>query len=271
MGYASLADVTLAPTMPGIDVSGDEARERLIEAARLANIGRIVPSVAHQMSTPLAAIALRAESLEHSLMDPARPAPAEKLQRYLKAIAEETQRCKTLLSTLQAFARRPAAATAGVELAPLCRSAVLLVQHEAMRRQVELKLELAEPLPAVAGHGERIGQALLALLLNAIDASPSGGTVELRALGEGNAVVIGVSDEGEGLSEQAIAQLYQPLASTRPPDRAPGLGLMSCRAIAEAHGGTIAWQSLGPRGCRFSLRLPAEGRRGEGEDDGEPG
>jgi len=248
--------VTL-PGMPELSLSGEETRERLLEAARLANVGRIVPSVAHEMSTPLAAIALRAESLEGALGDPQRPAPAEKLTRYLQAIGEETQRCKLLLSTLQEFARRPDATPGPIDLAALCRAALRLVHHEAMRGQVQLRLELQEPLPAIDGHSVRVGHALLSLLLNAIDASPSGAAVVLSAAADAGGVVVSVADEGAGLAEAARARLFEPLASTHPPDRAPGLGLMACRAIAEAHGGSVTFAPGGARGCRVELRLPS--------------
>jgi len=243
--------------MPELQLSGEEARERLLEAARLANVGRIVPSLAHEMSTPLAAIALRAESLEGALADPERPAPVEKLARYLRVIGEETQRCKLLLSTLQEFARRPEATPGPVDLAPLSRAAIRLLHHEAMRRQVELKLELQEPLPAISGNSVRIAHALVSLLLNAIDASPTGAAVVLAAAADASGVVFSVADEGKGLDEEARARLFEPLASTHPPDRAAGLGLMACRTIAEAHGGTIAFAPAGSRGCRVELRLPS--------------
>jgi two-component system NtrC family sensor kinase len=244
--------VTLSPGKDVVAV--DEASARLLEAARLASVGQVVPSVAHQLSTPLAAISLRAESLEQSLADRGGPSP-EKLQRYLKAIGEETERCKAILQALREFARRPEPAPHAVRLEPLCRQAALLVQHEAMRRQVVLQVELAEPLPEVRVQAVRLGQAVLALLLNAIHASPPGGRVVLAAAADRAFVVVSVTDEGEGPNEEARARLYEPLASTRPPDEAPGLGLMACRAIVEAHGGTLAWELLGSRGCRFTLRL----------------
>jgi signal transduction histidine kinase len=243
--------------MPEQGSAGDEAGARLLEAARLANVGRLVPSFAHQVSTPLAAIALRAESLERALADPERPAPPDKLRRYLHAIGEETQRCKLLLSTFQEFSRRPEPLPGPVLIQPLCRSAVVLVEHEAMRRQVELRLELADDLPVVRGRTVWLGQALLALLLNAIEASPSGASVRLAAHAAEGEVVLSVSDEGGGVSEQIRARLFEPLASTNAPDAAAGLGLMACRAIAQAHGGSVAWEPLSPRGSRFELRLPA--------------
>jgi signal transduction histidine kinase len=252
--------------MPEACFSGEETRQRLLEAARLANLGRIVPSVAHDLSTPLAAIALRAESLEATLAAPPTPASAEKLARYLKAIGEETRRCKLLLAALQDFARRPDPQAAPIELAALCRNAFRLVQHEAMRKQVELKLELHEPLPAPSGQAAGVGQALLALMLNAIDFSPAGAAVVVDLAAAAGEVVIAVVDQGPGLAEPVRARLFEPLVSTHPPARAAGLGLMACRAIAEAHGGAVMVKDASP-GCRVELRLPVRGRR-EGGTDG---
>lgn len=246
----------------------DEKRERLIEAARLSNIGRIAPSFAHQLSTPLAGIALRAESLTHAFGDTGRPADPERIQRYLLAIGSETERCKALLQALQAFARPPDPAPQTVDLALLCRQAVLLVQHEAMRRQVSVALDLADALPPLRGQAARLGQALLSLLLNAIAASPQGGSVRLVAGAEGGAARVSVIDEGDGPSEAARAALFEPFASTRPPDQGVGLGLMASRAVAEAHGGALAWDPSGARGCRFTLRLPLGGPGSVEDRDG---
>ncbi len=88
----------------GIVLDG-ETRERLLEASRLATLGRLLPSVVHQLSTPIAAIALRVEGLERTVASPETPASREKAQRYLLAMGEETQRCRDLLSALRDFSR----------------------------------------------------------------------------------------------------------------------------------------------------------------------
>jgi signal transduction histidine kinase len=245
--------------MPEVNLSGEDARERLLEAARLANVGRVVPAVAHDLSTPLAAIALRAESLDNALAGPPSPAAQDKLVRYLKAIREETERCKTLLATLQEFARRPGPAAAPVDLASLCRDAVRLVRHEAMRRQVELRVELQPALPSPHAHAPRLGHAVLSLLLNAIEASASGAVVVLAVAAEADGVLISVADGGKGLSDEARARLFEPLASTHPPDRAAGLGLMAGRSIAESYGGSLSLAAGVPAGTRAELRLPLRG------------
>lgn len=244
-----------------------ELRERLLEAARLSTVGRLLPSVAHEMSTPLAAIALRAESLEH-ILDPERPGSAEKTRRYLQAIGDETRRVRDLLAALREFAGHLDPSPSKVDLGSLCRSAGRLVHHEAMRGQVEVTIEVDDALPAVRGQRLRLGQAILCLLLNGVHASPTGARVSLEARRVSDAdALIRVTDEGEGLGERVRERLFEPFASGRAPDRGLGLGLMATRLVAEAHGGVLIWESTPGRGSCFTLRLPAEGRREEAETD----
>jgi signal transduction histidine kinase len=236
-----------------------ETRQRLVEAARLATVGRLVASVVHQMSTPLAAISLRAESLEQSVVDPDRSNSSEKTLRYLHAIGEETARCKELLAALREFGGPLDPGAEPVDMAALCRSAVLLVRDEGLRRQLDFKLDLAERLGRVHGRKGRLGQAVLALLLNAIDASPQGARVTIEARGAAPAdVIISVSDEGSGIPEEARDSMFWPFVSTRSPDHGAGLGLTASRAVAEQHGGTLEADSSA-RGSRFVLRLPTRG------------
>lgn len=237
-----------------------EFRARLVEAARLSTLGRLVPSVVHQISTPLAAIALRAESLEAGAADSERGIAPEKLQRYLRAIGEESRRCQQILAALREFAGRVAPGTEGVNVEALCRSAAQLVRDEAMRRQVEVVLDLETALPEVRGQRSRLGQAFLALLLNAVDASQPGSRVLVEARTEpGRKVVLSVSDEGEGLTDAVARALFEPFNSGRSPDEGIGLGLMASRIVAEMHGGSLEWETTLGRGSRFVLRVPVDG------------
>lgn len=215
----------------------------------------MVPSFTHQLATPLASIALRAESLEHAGDERAGlGASADRLQRYLGAILQETQKCKELLSTLQQFARPSELANDPVDVNDLCRGATLLVRHEAMRRQVELHLELASPLPPVWGRRGALGQGILALLLNAVDASPPAGRVDVETRLDGQVVELTVADAGERGAERASSL---------------GLGLRAAREIAAEHGGSMAIDEAEPGG-RIVFRLPLRGaapHAGEQSDD----
>lgn len=244
----------------GLSALDPELRERLVEAARLSTLGRLVPSVVHQISTPLAAIALRAESLEAGAADPGRGVEPEKLLRYLRAMGDESRRCKEMLAALREFAGRATQATEGVGLDRLCRSAAQLVRDEAMRKQVEVVLDLEGALPEVRGQKGRLGQAVLALLLNGVDTSPPGARVLVEARAEaGGVVVLTVTDEGEGLPDDVVRTLFEPFRSGRSPEEGIGLGLMASRVVAEEHGGSVEWESTLGRGSRFVLRIPVDG------------
>jgi signal transduction histidine kinase len=226
-------------------------RGRLVEAARLAAIGRLLPSLAHQLSTPLASIALRAESL-------AKPAeagaPAGRSERYLQAIVADTGRCKELLGLMRDFARPPDGGGEPVDLNAVCRGAARVVAHEAMRRQVEVAVEAEDELPKVAADEVRLRGAVLGLVLEAVDASPAGGRVTVETRVDEGAVVVAVTDQGEPVAEQDRERLFEPFSSARPGRL--GLGLMACRAVAEAHGGTVEVEAPPGGGSRLTLRLP---------------
>jgi signal transduction histidine kinase len=239
--------------------------ERLIEAARLATVGRLLRPVAHELSTPLAAIALRAESLERSAAESVVGPGIEKIRRYLKSMTEESQRCRELLSTLREFASGAEAGTASVDLVALCRGAARLLAHEAMRRQVEIGIDGPAAAP-VRGQTHSLAQAVLVLVLNAVDASPQGGKVAVvvrPAVGE---VSVSVEDQGEGIPESIRERLFEPFVSGRDVARGLGLGLMACRAIARRHGGSVEWRSNPTRGTCFVLRLPAGAAQRSGEE-----
>jgi hypothetical protein len=238
----------------------DDEWERLMEAARLATLGRLVRSFVHGLSTPLAAIALRAESLERLMAageTASTAAGADKASRYLRAMADECQRCRDLLATVREFAGRPETATSAVDLAALCRSVARLVADEAMRRQVEVEVAVVSPtLPPLPAQRHLLGHAVLSLVLNAIDANPPGGKVRIEVRGGVDETSVAVEDEGSGVAESVRERLFAPFASSRPPADGQGLGLAACRAIAERHGGSIESSPRPGRGSRFVLRLP---------------
>ncbi len=239
------------------------ARERLIEAARLAAVGRLLPALAHQLSTPLASIALRAESLESSGREAVAP-PSERTERYLHAIVDDTASCKELLGHMRDFARPLREGREPVDLNAVCRGAARLVLHEGMRRQVEVRLELADALPPLVGQDARLRGAILCLVLNAIDASSAGGRVTVETSAPAGKIVVAVLDEGEGVAEADRPRLFEPFFSTRP--HGLGVSLMACRLVAEAHGGTVEVETSPGRGSRFTLSFPHHDREAIGPE-----
>lgn len=244
------------PVVSEIGLHGEQW-ERLLEGARYAAVGRLLRSLMHELSTPLAAIALRVESLERlALGTEASAAASDKARRYLKAMSEECQRSREILATIREFVGPSEAGSASVDLAALCRGAARLVAHEAMRKQVEVEVVALE-LPPLAGQRHRLAQAVLALVTNAVDACPPGGKVRLEVVRGVDEVSVAVEDEGDGLAEAVRTHLFEPFASSRPPAEGLGMGLAACRAIAEGHGGSLDHGPRPGRGTRFVLRLPS--------------
>ena len=262
--------VTLSPLSwqhdrPGVVVILKDVTEfrdqqaRLELAHRLSDIGRLAGGVAHEISTPLASIALRAESLLRHAQDGrllAVDAFAD-FQRYLKTIEDETFRCKRIIGALLEFSRprRPEVLTSDLNI--LAEKAASLVSDQMKAKQVSLKLELAPTLPPVMIDPAQLREALIALLLNALDACERGGavTVATRALADKRVCLV-VTDNGAGIPPENLDKVVTPFFTTKPIGHGTGLGLSICDGVVRAHGGQMRLESLVGKGTSVSLELP---------------
>ena len=249
-----------------------EQQERLLQAARLADIGLLAAGVAHEINTPLASIALRAESLLRSAEDPQLQAVEsfKNFPRYLKTIDEEIFRCKKIIGALLEFSRSRKPEVKEVDLNLLAEKATDLISHQMKLKQVALGLHLEPKLPAIQADDGQLRQALLALLMNALDATRAQGRVEIETRRESpGQVSLTVSDDGAGIPRENIDKIFNPFFTTKPLGQGTGLGLAICHGVVTAHGGEIRVESEPGQGTRFSLVLPihapdaaaAKGRR----------
>ena len=236
-----------------------EQQERLLQAARLADIGQLAAGVAHEINTPLASIALRAESLLRSASDPRLQAidSFKNFGRYLKTIDEEIFRCKKIISALLDFSRVRKPEVRETDLNGLAEKASDLVGHQMRLKQVALELRLDPDLPRVPADDGQLRQAIIALLMNALDATSGGGRVEVSTRREGDgAVSLTVADDGPGITPEHLGKIFSPFFTTKPVGQGTGLGLAICHGIVTAHGGEVRVESEAGRGARFSLVLP---------------
>ena len=228
--------VALAAALRDTQASILSEREKRRQAERLALLGKMAASLAHEVRNPLAAIRLHAQLLERSL------APAD--QASAGMIVAETGRIESLVCQWLGFAKPGSLAMGPVDITALATETADALRPRAAHSQVEIRVETdADATDArVSGDAERLRQVLGNLLLNAIQAMPQGGTVELRVTAQG----VDISDEGHGFSAAALEHFGEPFHSER--EGGMGLGLAVSKEIVEAHGG----------------RLNAENRRGGG-------
>jgi two-component system NtrC family sensor kinase len=272
--YAALSSVHDVTTSPLLDDGGGvqgvvvtlkdvgprrNQQERFLRSARLADIGQLAAGVAHEINTPLASIALRAESLLKTAEDPRLLAidSFKNFPRYLKTIDEEIFRCKRIIGSLLDFSRVRKPEVKDSDLNALAERAAELVGHQMKLKQVTIALHLDRDLPRVPADEGQLRQALLALLMNALDATPAGGHVEIETSREGDdAVALTVADSGVGIAPENLGKIFSPFFTTKPVGQGTGLGLAICHGIVSSHGGEIKVESEEGKGTRLSLVLP---------------
>ena len=251
---------------PGPPRAADElaAREgpvalhgRLLNVSRMATIGEMAAGVAHELNQPLTAIANYAHACERLLSRP--QADVTDVQEALRQIALQTTRAADILRRLRALARSQRAEHAPASLNGLLIELQELMKTDALVHGVDLQLELAPTLPEVTVDPGQIQQAVLNLVRNSLDALAGrvAGQIHIRtALTAGGEVELSVSDNGPGVSAQAMKRIFDPFFSTK--ENGTGLGLAITHTIARAHGGSVGYRSNVPTGACFYMLLPTQ-------------
>ncbi len=236
-------------------------QERQSRAARLDDIRQLSAGVAHELNTPLASIALRAESLSKRAQDPSLRAidAFERFPRHLETIQEDAFRCKKIIGSLLDFARGRPAEVRDVDLNDLSRKAVASFQDRVQAEQLELSLRLDPDLPPIRADEGQLREAVVALVTNALEGTSRGGHValETRRRDEG-AVSLTVSDDGVGIPAENLQRIFSPFFTTKPAGKGSGLGLAVCHGVAVSHGGEIEVDSEPNRGTSISFVLPIQ-------------
>jgi two-component system NtrC family sensor kinase len=239
------------------------ARGELVQAERLATIGKMAAHVTHEIRNPLSSIGLNLELLEEELRDARSSAADEAGGRkesveLLAAIRAETARLSRIAEQYLSIARRPAPTLERESIADLVSELLAFLRAELERGGVRARLDTIGAVPEIDVDEAQLRQALLNLVRNAREAMPSGGELVLRvAPAEGGGVDVTIEDEGVGIPDDVRASIFDPFFTTK--QRGTGLGLAVTREIIEAHGGVITCEPRTPRGTRFRVHLPERG------------
>lgn len=231
-----------------------EADEQLRRADRLSALGQLSAGMAHEIRNPLGAIKGTAEILQEDF------SPQDKKYEFLQIMLKEISRLDRILGEFLMFAK-PASPEKGIiKINELLASVLSLVAQQASKNNVRIDAELSEEVAVRADEG-LLRQAFLNLVLNAIQAMPSGGELKVRAAMEDGKsgkreCSISIADTGGGMSEENLKRLFNPFFTTK--KEGTGLGLVITHRIVEAHGGTIGVQSRENEGTTFTVKLSME-------------
>lgn len=237
-----------------------EAQDQLLRTEKLSSIGTLAATIGHDMGNIVGSMGWLAERL-------ARKGQLDEQGR--EVLVAQVQRLNALLRRLLSLARPQETEMRPLDVNEVVRLVAGLVSTEARHRGVELRQELAQSLPPVEGDASQLEQAVLNLVINALEACGRDNTVVLRTCEDEGDVVISIIDNGPGVPEEVQHRLFQPFCTTK--DQGTGLGLFSARRIVQDHNGVIEVDTREGKGTTVSIRLLPMGHQPESREGGDAG
>jgi signal transduction histidine kinase len=233
-----------------------QTNAQLIEAEKLASLGRFIASIAHEINNPLTAVLGYAEFLGQANL-------SEEALEMLGQLRLGAERVRTIVRNLQLFARQQKSGMGQVNLNLLVEQTITLKRGDLTLDEVSVTLALDPDVPYTWGDGGQLSQVLLNLLVNAQHAlglrpPPRALTVAtaLAAGPDGPRILLRVADNGPGIAPEVRPHIFEPFYSTKPAGAGTGLGLSICQAIVAEHGGAILVESALNIGTTFTVELP---------------
>lgn len=244
----------------------NEYQAKYFQAEKMATIGLLAAGVAHEINNPLAAISGFAEGIKRrtpeleKCLGNSLPCKilADDFREYIDTILTECNRCREIVKNLLTFSPRRQPEFSSVNLNRLIEDVIKILHHKLKHLPpdtVELKLD--EALPYVRGASAELKQVILNLILNALDAITSRGTITIQTRSEaGSWIIVSVTDTGCGISEKHRHKLFEPFFTTKPVGHGIGIGLSTCYNIIQQHKGEINVSSEEGKGSTFEVKLP---------------
>jgi len=247
------------------------AQGQVIHMERMASLGKLAATVAHELNNPMSGILMCARLVERELQDHDIPAPPrEEIGKNLRLIQDECRRCGSIVQNLLLFARQSEGAPmAPVDVNVIAERSLMLIRHRLQISDIALEYARIDTDPCVVADAGQLEQAMVALLVNAVEAlsapdgSGGGGRLSLRLCADDTSVTVEVADTGVGIHPDVLPQIFEPFFSTKHQESGVGLGLAVVFGIVQRHNGTIDVTSEPGRGATFTMRLP---RRQPGQD-----
>jgi len=228
----------------------ERSQAQLVQAEKMAAIGRLAASIAHEINNPLQAIHNSLHlSLREGLED-------DKRLQYLSMAQAEVQRLIEIVQRMLDFYRPSRGGVVPTDVNSIVENVLTLAHKRLQYGGVRVLTHLAPDLPPVPVVPDQITQVFLNIVINAIEAMPSGGDLRLETLlsGDGEWVLTSFQDTGQGMSPEQITNLFEPFYTTKP--TGTGLGLAISYGIIERHGGAIEVSSRPGQGATFVVKLP---------------
>jgi two-component system, NtrC family, sensor kinase len=229
----------------------ERMEEQMSQTEKLTSLGLLAAGVAHEVNTPLAVISNYIQMLAKQMPE------GDPRQTIIEKIVKQTFRASEIVNNLLNFSRTGAAEAADIDVNRVVEETLSLVAHPLKSSHIQVVKQLGEALPAVRGSANKLQQVFLNLFLNARDAMPTGGMLEVRTTAHNGSVEIEVADTGAGIPREHIHRIFDPFFTTKASGRGTGLGLSISYGIIKEHAGKIDVRSTPGKGTSFHVEFPA--------------
>lgn len=236
-----------------------EVQMELVHANRVATMGQLSASIAHEVNQPIGATLNNASAALHWLSK--EPADLEKARQALNRIFANGKRVSDVVGRMRALFKKSPLRKEDVDINGAILEVIALTRGEVVKNGISVQSHLVDDLPLIQGDRVQLQQVIMNLIINAVEAlsSISDGARELMITtgkGEPGGVLVVVRDSGPGLSSPDLERIFDAFNTTKPGGL--GMGLSICRTIIEAHGGRLWATAAQPRGASFQFTLPAQ-------------
>ena len=228
-----------------------ETERRIRESERLAHIGKLTTSLAHEIRNPLSSVKMNSQIILKNIAFDGND------KRRMEIVIHEISRLERILDEMLDFARPLKLKLEPVSLHPLIDNCLEIMDDRLREKEIHVKKRYARSLPQIPLDQEKMEQAIFNILLNAVEAFSEGGHIEVttrRLRKDGGAMVIEISDDGPGISPEDLPYVFDPFFSNK--KKGTGLGLSNVKKIIEAHGGMAGVSIRKPKGTRVILTIP---------------
>jgi len=230
---------------------------RILEhAQKMALIGRLTAGIAHEINNPAAVILTRVERM---LLEAEENSYSSALRKDLESLKKHAQRVADVVRKLLAYSRPDSAGFSALDINEVIQQSIPLIEHRLEARRVTLNLNLLQRLPRIYGNANRLEEAFVNLLTNAIDASSPGGQIYIISTisgGQEKEVQVFVSDAGEGIPPENLDKVFEPFFTTKPTGQGTGLGLYVTYQILKDHRASVSMESQPGKGTTVSISFP---------------
>jgi two-component system NtrC family sensor kinase len=236
---------------------------QLLQAEKMASLGKLAAGVAHQLNNPLGGITLFTKLLmeEHNLEN--------NMRNDLERILRDAQRCRDTVKELLEFARQSRYEMRPQDINQALSRTLFLVENHSIFQNVQIEKVLEPELPPVPADTQQLNHLFMNIIFNAAQAMEGKGKLTLKTflIPNKRRIAISISDTGPGIPPEILSRIFEPFFTTKEEGRGTGLGLSLAYSIVENHNGTIGVQSRPGEGTTFTIELPLSYSAAKGEKD----